>query len=100
MEIRLIAMQTQQPVRRVRARLEKEGAMDALRNQIVERIVVEKILEAAEFKEVAYLPEGQEAEAIDRTAGGGDETSDIPEAKHDPSVKSELKHEDRAGASG
>lgn len=100
MEIRLIAMQTQQSARRVRARLEKEGAMDALRNQIVERIVVEKILDQAEFKEVPYQPEGFDAEAIDQAAGGGEDTSDIPEAKPDPSVKSELKHEDRAGASG
>jgi len=98
-EIRLIAMQTQQSSRRVRARLEKEGAMDALRNQIVERIVVEKILKEAEFKEVPYQPEGQEAEAVDQAAGGGEETSEIPEAKPESGVKTELKHERGAGSS-
>ncbi len=46
-EIRLIAQQSDMPERRVRARLEKSGQMDALRNQIVERKVIENIVEAA-----------------------------------------------------
>ncbi len=50
-EIRLIAEQSDMPERRVRARLEKQGQMDALRNQIVERKVIEKIVSAAKMKE-------------------------------------------------
>ena len=46
-EIDLIAEQSDQPARRVRARLEKSGQMDALRNQIVERKVVDMITEQA-----------------------------------------------------
>ena len=46
-EISLIAQQSDMPDRRVRARMEKQGQMDALRNQIVERKVVEMIVEAA-----------------------------------------------------
>jgi trigger factor len=50
-EIALIAQQSDVPERRVRARLEKQGQMDALRNQIVERKVIEMIVEAAQVTE-------------------------------------------------
>ena len=53
-EIRLIAAQSDESPRRVRARLEKSGSMDVLRNQIIERKVIERILEHATFKEVPY----------------------------------------------
>jgi trigger factor len=78
-EIALIAAQSRESPRRVRARLEKEGAMDVLRNQIVERKVIRLILEHAEFKEVPYELERTDTVAIDRAAGG--HQSDIPEAK-------------------
>jgi len=80
-EIRLIAEQGGETARRVRARLEKSGGMDVLRNQIVERKVVDLILSQAEFKEVPYEPETVRAEALDRTVGGGEPDSDIPEAQ-------------------
>ena len=51
-EIRLIAAQRNESPRRVRARLEKSGSMDVLRNQIIERKVVDLILEHAQFHEV------------------------------------------------
>jgi len=79
-EIRLIARQSGESPRRVRARLEKSGSMDVLRNQIVERKVIDLILEHAEFREVPYEVERLEAEAIDQSVGGGDQ-ADIPEAK-------------------
>ena len=50
-EIAMIAKQSDMPERRVRARLEKQGQMDALRNQIVERKVVEIVVEAADVTE-------------------------------------------------
>ena len=81
-EIALIASQSNESPRRVRARIEKSGSMDVLRNQIVERKVVERILEHAKFKEVPYEFEGSQTEAIDQEAGGGGE-SDIPEAKEE-----------------
>ncbi len=65
----------------MRARLEKGGMMDALRNQIIERKVIELVLSHAEFKEVPYKPEGAETEAIDQSAGG-ERRSEIPEAKN------------------
>jgi trigger factor len=80
-ETKLIAAQSGESVRRVRARLEKGGLMDALRNQIIERKVIELVLEHAKFKDVPYKPEGSDTEAIEQTAGG-EEESEIPEAKN------------------
>lgn len=80
-EIWLIAHQSGETPRRVRSRLEKQGGMDVLRNQIVERKVVDLILSHAEFNEVPYQLEAGEAEALDRTAGGEETDSKIPEAK-------------------
>ena len=51
-EILIIAMQQETSPRRVRARLEKQGDMDALRNQIVERKSIELITSEADIKEV------------------------------------------------
>lgn len=80
-EIQLIAAQSSETPRRVRARLEKTGRMDVLRNQIIERKVIELILAQATFKDVPYRPETVQEEAVDRAAGGGEPESDIPEAK-------------------
>jgi trigger factor len=77
-EVRLIAQQSGESARRVRARLEKGGLMDALRNQIIERKVIELVLSKATFKDVPYKPEGVETEAIEQSAGGDE--SEIPEA--------------------
>ncbi len=79
-EVALIAAQSGESARRVRARLEKGGMMDSLRNQIIERKVIELVLSHAKFKEVPYKPEGTETEAIDQSAGGQDAESEIPEA--------------------
>lgn len=79
-EIQQMAAQGNESARRVRARLEKGGSMDVLRNQIIERKVVDLILENAEFHDVPYEMEESDVAALELSAGGGDE-SDIPEAK-------------------
>jgi trigger factor len=78
-EVALIAAQSGESARRVRARLEKGDLMDALRNQVIERKVIELVLSHAKFKDVAYKPERDQTEAIEQSAGG-DEESQIPEA--------------------
>ncbi|MBN1588893.1 MAG: trigger factor [Pirellulales bacterium] len=78
-EIALIAAQTNESARRVRARLEKGDMMDALHNQIIERKVIDLILASAVFQEVPYEFETSETEAIDQAAGGHED--DIPKAK-------------------
>lgn len=81
-EIDLIADQSGETPRRVRARLEKRGLMDALRNQILERKTIDLILSEASFRDVPYEPAVLHAEALDQSAGGGDEAEDaIPEAQ-------------------
>lgn len=82
-EIALIAEQSGESPRRIRAQLEKRDLMDSLRNQIVERKAIDLILADAKFKDVPYKPEVSDAEAIDQSAGGEDEEDgEIPEAKY------------------
>ena len=82
LEISLIAQQSGESPRRVRAQLEKRNLMDTLRNQIIERKVIELIQSQATFKDVPYKPQAADSEAIDTSAGGEEKESDIPEAKH------------------
>lgn len=77
-EIALIAQQSGESPRRVRAQLEKRNLMDTLRNQIIERKTIELIMEHGTFKDVPYEMEGDDAEAVDQAAGG--EEVEIPEA--------------------
>lgn len=82
-EIELIAEQSGLSPRRVRARLEKRGEMDALRNQIVERKVIELITQHALVKEVPYAPAAEEnVAAMDDAVSGLVEREEIPAAQH------------------
>ncbi len=78
-EIFLIAAQSGESPRRVRAQIEKRGMMDVLQNQIVERKVLELVQDEAEFKDEPYEPEPLDVEAI-HLAVGGDSGSNIPDA--------------------
>lgn len=69
-EIVEIAVQTKDSPRRVRAKLEKENRMDILRNQIIERKVLEMIMENADFAETPYEPYPSETSSLDMPAGG------------------------------
>ncbi len=91
-EIRLIAAQSGESPRRVRAQLEKRDLMDILRNQIIERKTIDLILSRAEFKDVPFALEEVETEAVDLSAGGGDE-SEIPEAQPAPATEGPQQRE-------
>jgi trigger factor len=81
-EIELIAEQSDTSPRRVRARLEKSGQMDAIRNQIIERQVIEKITEAAKVTDVPdeeFLMDRSPSSNVDFLIAG--EMVDIPDAK-------------------
>lgn len=83
-EIELIAEQDDSSPRRIRARLEKSGQMDAVRNQIIERQVIEKITAAGkvtEKEDLSFLTTEPEVSDIDFAIAG--DYDDIPEAKHD-----------------
>ncbi len=82
-EILLIAEQNDTSPRRIRARLEKSGQMDAIRNQIIERQVIDRIVEAGKVtdkEDQGFLKSDAESADIDFTIAG--DYSDIPEAKH------------------
>jgi trigger factor len=68
LEIEAIAARTDESVRRVRARLEKEGGPDSLMTQILERKVIDRILEdtVVEDFQTAIAPE-EDVETIDYT---------------------------------
>jgi trigger factor len=64
-EVALIAAQRNSTPRRVRAEIEKSGEMDILRNQIIERKVINLISESATFVDVDVAKEQQSAENVD-----------------------------------
>ena len=81
-EIRLIAAQSDESPRRVRARLEK-SRLDGRVAQPDHRAQGDRAHpEHATFKEVPYELHRTDEAAIDHAAGGG-EQADIPEAKYD-----------------
>jgi trigger factor len=85
-EIFLMAMQSGESPRRVRAQIEKRGLMDVLQNQIVERKVLERVQAEAKFKDQPFEPGKVEVEAISVAAGGDAEA--IPAAA-EPEVEQE-----------
>lgn len=96
-EIQLIAEQSEMSPRRIRTRLEKSGQMDALRNQIIERQVIELITGAAklsDYDDPKLIAEEPTAYALDNAVAPG--VADIPEAKFDNDL-SESKNKGSAG---
>ncbi len=81
MQIELMALQSRESPRSVRARIDKKGQWDALRNQIVERKVIDLIRENARFTDVPFKPAAPVTSAVD-FAIGRTVHAEIPEAKH------------------
>ena len=81
-EVARIAAQQNDSPRRVRARLERSGQMDSLRNMIIERKVIEQITDSAKFKGTKYeFNQTQDSAALNYFAAGA--KVEIPEAKYD-----------------
>jgi len=79
-EIREISLRQNESPRRIRAQLEKSGAMDVLANQIIERKVMDLILENAQYEYTPYeFPKTMEEVSLTLSICGT-VTSDIPEA--------------------
>lgn len=78
-EIRAIAEQADESPRKVRAKLEKRGQFDALRNQIIENKVLGMIMSAAKVTEVPFAPPHHVEFAVDASVAGSPQQ--IPEAK-------------------
>jgi trigger factor len=83
-EIDLIAQQSDLSSRQVRAKLERNGQMDALRNQILERRVIEQIVEEGKITTEAggsILKEEPNEHALEFLVAPV--TQVLPEAKYD-----------------
>ena len=63
-----MAARTDESVRRVRARIEKEGLGDALATQILERKALDHILEFVEIEDVPLDEAETAVETLDQTA--------------------------------
>jgi len=77
-EIERIAEQNEESPRRVRARLEKEDAMDALAAELIERKALDLILDTAQYEDV---PLEKEEGAV-----GTLEQQTVPGEMHDPTA--------------
>ncbi len=87
-EIQLIADQSDLSVRQVRAKLERTGQMDALRNQILERIVIKQIVEAGNIKEIkgdSILKADPDEAAVEFLVAPVSQV--LPEAKYDDTAE-------------
>jgi len=85
-EIALIAEQSDESPRRIRARFEKTGQMDGLRNQIVERKVIDSIVAAANVTDEPVTKEAESKDeefAIYHEVIASRDNDSIPEAKYD-----------------
>jgi trigger factor len=85
-EIALIAAQSGQSIRRVRAQLDKQGLMDSLRNQIIERKTIDVVLAEAKFTDVPMEEDQEQTAAINLAAGGEEKDSKIPDVTETPKV--------------
>ena len=81
-EINRLAIQQNDSPRRIRARIERNGQMDALRNMIVERKVIDMITENAEFKPIPFDFDKKETTSAINFFVAGDAEA-IPEAKYE-----------------
>jgi trigger factor len=84
-ELEAIAERTGESVRRIRTRLDKEGLTDDLTTQILERKVLDRILEFSTIVDVAVDSDEPEArvETLDRTAEAEGDEPPTPEATAD-----------------
>ncbi len=92
-EIFLMSLQSGESPRRVRAQLEKRGLMDVLRNQIVERKVLELVQSEAKFKDEKFEPPKNDVEGLSIAMGGDAEIPELTEAKPDEDKKAEAAAE-------
>lgn len=80
-QIDVMALQSDESPRRVRARLEKEGLLDTLEIQILEQLAVDRALEFAEWENTPLEEKEVAEEAVDQAAGTADEEGTESESK-------------------
>ena len=80
LEIEAMAERSGESVRRVRARVEKEGLADALATQILERRALDHILKSVEYEDVAADEPEVAVETLDEAASPAPEAGEGEEA--------------------
>jgi trigger factor len=83
-EIKLISDQSDSTVRQVKAKLDRTGQMDALRNQIIERLVIERVVAASDLTTVkgdSILKKEPKEFAVEFLVAPVSQS--LPEAKYD-----------------
>ncbi len=98
-EVDMLAAQSDESPRRVRARLEKRGMMDSLRNQIVERKVIDLICMHADFTDSPYEAPTYDTTAVSH-AIAEKASGEIPEAKNSPGEEPLRPTKEKATAQG
>jgi trigger factor len=94
-EIALIAAQSRESERTIRTRLEKRNSMDVLRNQIIERKVLDLILSEAKIVNTPYDFKDPQITSLPFPAGSR-QVSDIPDAQYGEESVDLSKPQDRA----
>ena len=91
-EIQRIAMQKNDSPRRVRARLERTGEIDSMRNMIIEQKVIDLIMSEATFSAIPYQRDETDTKttALNLHVAGKSAGENIPEAKYDDSTPTEV----------
>ena len=82
LEIMKLAAQQRESPRRIRSKLERSGQMDALRNMIIERKVIDMITDNATIKGTKYKQE-EESDTSSVNLHFGGAKNRIPEAKYE-----------------
>lgn len=85
LELESMAARTDESVRRVRARVEKEGLAEAIATQILERKALERILEGVEIEDVPLDEPESAVETLDQTATPASTTDESSEDSGDES---------------
>lgn len=97
-EIKLIALQSRESVRTIRARIEKRNNMDVLRNQIIERKVLDLILEQAKVSDTPYDFKDPQVTSLPYAASTR-QAAAIPEAQYGDETGDLTKPQDRTKTS-
>lgn len=86
LEIEAIAARSDESPRRVRSRLEKEGLLDSLATQILERKTIDQILGYTTIQDVSLDADEPEVETLDETVSTESEAdSETAESDEEPS---------------
>ena len=79
-EVEAMAERSGENIRRVRARVEKEGLADALATQILERRALDHILKSVQYEDVAADEPEVAVETLDEAASPAPEAGEADEA--------------------